>query len=148
MQAKLFGAFGIVVALMLVLGVFAVARLGSDNSHLRKLASVVVPSTRAVGDIGVLMNKYRKDQFHYIVARPADRPASVPGGIQGDLDEDLQQMSDLWIAYRAQGLVEDATDSRLFETFQAQFERYIATTAPFKHLADEGHAQAAANILA
>ena len=39
-QAKLFGAFGVVVALMLVLGAFAVVQLGSDNRHLRQLASV------------------------------------------------------------------------------------------------------------
>src|SRR5262249_33868830 len=146
-QAKLFAAFGVVVALMLVLGAFAVARLGSDNRHLRALASVVVPSTRAVGDIGVLMNKYRKDQFHYIVARPADRPASAPGGIQGDLDEDLQQMHDLWIAYRSHGLVEGPTDRRLFDTFQSAFNRYVATTARVTKLSDGGHGQAAANVL-
>src|SRR5206468_451279 len=88
-QTKLLGAFGVVVALMLVLGLFSLSRLSSDNRHLKQLASVVVPSTRAVGDIASLMNKYRKDQLHYIVAKPADRPLSAPGSIQGDLNDDL-----------------------------------------------------------
>jgi hypothetical protein len=67
-------AFGVVVALMLAVGLFGIARLGSDNQQLSRLALKVVPSTRAVGDINALMNKYRKDQLHYIVAKPADRP--------------------------------------------------------------------------
>ena len=67
-QAKLLAAFGLVVALMLAVGLFAVSRLHSDNRHLSQLARVVVPSTRAVGDINALMNKYRKDQLHYILA--------------------------------------------------------------------------------
>src|SRR5947199_5915246 len=91
-QTKLLAAFGVVVALMVGLGAFAVTRLGSDNRHISQLASVEVPSTPAVGEIGVLMNKYRKDQFHYIVAMPADRPASVPGGTQGDLHDALAHL--------------------------------------------------------
>ena len=88
-QVKMLAAFGIVVALMLGVGLFGIARLASDNQHLSRLASKVVPATRAVGDVNALMNKYRKDQLHYIVALPADRPLSAEGSIEGDLAEDL-----------------------------------------------------------
>src|SRR5947207_3031014 len=115
-QTKLLGAFGVVVALMLVLGLFSLSRLSSDNRHLKQLASVVVPSTRAVGDIASLMNKYRKDQLHYIVAKPADRPLSAPGSIQGDLNDDLRQMARDFGAYRSQGLIEDSTDLGLLKS--------------------------------
>jgi len=137
-QTKLFAAFGLVVALMLVLGVFALARLGSDNRQLGQIATVVVPSTRAVGDINALMNEYRKDQLHYIVARPSDRPLSAPGSIAGDLAGDLSQMTASLHAYASQGLAEDRAGRRLLDTFRADFLRYVATTAPFRRLADRG----------
>lgn len=76
LQVRMLASFGVVVALMSAVGLIGIARLASDNRHVRKLASTVVPSTRAVGDIDALMNKYGKDQLHYyVVARPADRPA-------------------------------------------------------------------------
>ena len=131
-------AFGVVVALMLAVGLIGIARLGSGNAHLSRLASKVVPSTRAVGDINALMNKYRKDQLHYIVALPADRPLSAHGSIAGDLAEDVSLMSRQLRAYRTQGLIGDPTDRRLLDTFEADFARYVALTAAFAPLADQG----------
>jgi diguanylate cyclase (GGDEF)-like protein len=142
-QAKLLASFGVVVALMLAVGLIGIARLGSDNRHLDRLASKVVPSTRAVGDINALMNKYRKDQLHYIVALPADRPLSAEGSIAGDLAEDLSLMGRSLRAYRSEGLIEDPADGRLLDTFQADFARYVALTAAFAPLADRGHILAA-----
>jgi hypothetical protein len=125
-QVKLLAAFAVPVALMLAVGLFGIARLHSDNRHLGRLASKVVPSTRAVGDINALMNKYRKDQLHYIVARPEDRPLSAEGSIQGDLDEDLALMRRSLTEYRTRGLIEDRPDGRLLRAFRADFARYVA----------------------
>src|SRR5438874_1925004 len=125
-QAKLLAAFGLVVALMLAVGLFAVSRLHSDNRHLSQLARVVVPSTRAVGDINALMNKYRKDQLHYIVAKPSDRPLGVDGSIAGDLADDRALMRQSLHDYRATHLVEDRADRRLLDGFGANFARYVA----------------------
>jgi diguanylate cyclase (GGDEF)-like protein len=146
-QLKLLAAFGVVVVLMLAVGLIAIARLGSDNQHLGRLASKVVPSTRAVGDINALMNKYRKDQLHYIVALPADRPLSAEGSIAGDLAEDLSLMSDNLRAYRSGGLIEDLADGRLLSTFQRDFARYVAITAAFRPLADQGRILKAGEVV-
>ena len=137
-QAKLLAAFGLVVALMLAVGLFAVSRLHSDNRHLSQLARVVVPSTRAVGDINALMNKYRKDQLHYIVAKPSDRPLGVDGSIAGDLADDRALMRRSLHDYRATHLVEDRADRRLLDAFEANFARYVAITSGFVPLADAG----------
>ena len=146
-QVKMLAAFGVVVGLMLAVGLFALARLGSDNKHLTQLASKVVPSTRDVGDINALMNKYRKDQLHYIVALPADRPLSAGGSITGDLDEDLSLMDSYLRSYRSKGLIEDAPDRTLLDTFEGDFTRYVALTAAFRHLADQGHTIRAGEVV-
>ena len=138
-KLKMLGAFGLVVALMLGLGLFALVRLRSDQMHLAQLAGKVVPSTRAVGDINALMNQYRKDQLHYILARPQDRPLSAADSIQGNLDDDLATMSGYLRMYRSQGLIEDGQDRRLLDAFNADFDRYVALSAGFARLAREGH---------
>ncbi len=145
LQSKLLGAFGVVVALMLTVGLFAVNRLGSDSRQLTHLADQVVPSTRTVGDINALMNKYRKDQLHYIVAVPADRPGA--SGIDGDLAGDLTLMQQLLGSYRTRGLVSDATDRRLFDAFSVDFARYVSITAPFRTLADRGQILTAGEVV-
>ncbi len=124
---------------MLAVGLIGIARLGSDNEHLNRLASKVVPSTRAVGEITALMNKYRKDQLHYVVAKPEDRPLGASDSIQENLDEDLTLMKGYEHTYRAQGLIEGPEDERLFNAFQADFARYVAVSAPFAARANAGH---------
>jgi diguanylate cyclase (GGDEF)-like protein len=138
-QAKLFGAFGVVVLLMLAVGLIGIARLGSDNAHLDQLASKVVPSTRMVGDINAKMNQYRKDQFHYVLALPRDRAPSAPDSVAVNLSDDLAAMAGYLRAYRSQGLIEDHRDRVLMQTFQAEFYRYVRLSAPFRRLADQGH---------
>jgi diguanylate cyclase (GGDEF)-like protein len=146
-QTKLLAAFFVLVALMLAVGLFGIARLAGDNQHLGRLATRVVPSTRAVGDINALMNKYRKDQLHYIVALPADRPLSAEGSIAGDLAEDLTLMRDDLRAYHSRGLIEDAADGRLLASFESDFARYVALTASFASLANEGRILKAGEVV-
>jgi hypothetical protein len=73
---KLLVGFGVVVALLLAIGLVGVAAIDSDHAHLNQLVKQAIPDTRAVGEISALMNKYRQNQLHYIVAEPAQR---VPG---------------------------------------------------------------------
>jgi HAMP domain-containing protein len=146
-RTKLLVAFGVVVALMLAVGLIGIARLHSDNADLGRVASKVVPGTRAVGDINALMNKYRKDQLHYIVARPADRPLGIPGSIAGDLGEDLNLMGSALAQYRSSGLIADPASERLLTTFTADFYRYVALTAGFRALADRGRTVAAGEVV-
>jgi diguanylate cyclase (GGDEF)-like protein len=130
-QSKLLGSFGLVVALMLGLGLFAVNRLGSDNQHLSTLASKVVPSTRAVGEINALVAVYRKNQLVYILAKPAER-------IPNDLAVDTALMYRYLRSYRSQGLIQNPAERRLLDRFQTAFTRYVVFTAPFRALADQG----------
>ena len=139
-RLKLLGSFGLVVALMLGIGLFAVTRLGSDNQRLTTLASKVVPGTRAVGEINGLMSKYRKDQLVYIFEKPAER-------LQNDLTADSSLMYDYLHAYRSQGLIQNPAERRLLESFQVAFARYVALTAGFRALADQGRTSQANEVV-
>ena len=144
-RIKLLAAFAVMIGLMLTVGLFAVARLRVENRHVGQLASQVVPSTRAVGEVDALMNEYRKDQLHYIVARPADRPGAA--GIDGDLSGDLSLMRASLTDYRADGLDHDRVDHRLLNAFQAGFARYVRITAGFRTLADRGQIRRAGELV-
>ena len=144
-RTQLLASFGVVVALLITVGALAIGRLGTENSHVTDLAGRVVPATDIVGQASALMNKYRKDQLHYILSTPAARAGSQ--GVSGDLAGDLQGMSQLLGQYRSEGLVADATDARLMSQFSSDFSTYVSITAPFRGLADRNQIAAAGNVV-
>jgi methyl-accepting chemotaxis protein len=91
------------------------------------------------------MNKFRKDELHYILSTPAERAGA--DGVSGDLAGDLQTMSGLLAGYRSEELVADATDARLLTGFRNAFAAYVAKTAPFRKLADKGKTAAAGAVI-
>ncbi len=140
-RTKLLAAFGAIVLLTAVLGGLAIAKLSTENGHVSALATKVVPATDLVGQASAAMNKYRKDQLHYILATPADRAGSQ--GVSGDVAGDLTTMQQLLSQYRAEGLVSDPTDAKLMNAFKAAFYTYVAKSGAYRHLADTGQIQAA-----
>jgi methyl-accepting chemotaxis protein len=144
-RTKLLAAFGVVVALMVGVGMFSIARLGSENAHVGQLAGKVVPATDIVGQASAAMNKYRKDQLHYILSTPAERAGSQ--GVSGDLAGDLTTISGLLASYRSRGLIADAIDARLMNAFAADLAAYVAKTAGFRALADHTQIAAAGAVI-
>jgi methyl-accepting chemotaxis protein len=144
-RSRLLASFGIVVALLLAVGLLAISKLGSLDGKVGQLATRVVPASDIVGQASAAMNKYRKDELHYILATPADRAGA--DGVSGDLTGDLQTMSGLLSSYRKEGLVADAADARLLAGFRAAFATYVAKTASFRHLADKGQTAAASAVI-
>lgn len=140
-RAQLLASFGVIVVLMLAVGGLAITRLGAENAHVTTLATRIVPATDLVGQASALMNKYRKDQLHYILSTPAERAGAQ--GVSGDLAGDLTSMSQVLEQYRSQGLIADATDARLLSRFRAGFDGYVARTAAFRRQANAGEVQLA-----
>jgi diguanylate cyclase (GGDEF)-like protein len=145
-QSRLLGAFGVVVALMLLIGLLAITRLGSEDAQLNRFASKVVPSTRIVGEIDATMNKYRNDQLHYVLATPPDRPGAT--GIAGDLAVDLDTMHGLLASYQSSGQISGAGDRRLLDAFRDGFAGYVDLSGSFRSLADAGQGVAAGTVIA
>jgi methyl-accepting chemotaxis protein len=144
-RARLLAAFAVVIALMIGLGAFSVDRLARQNDHVDALAGKVVPATNVVGEISTVMNKYRKDQLHYILSTPAERRGAA--GVSGDLSGDLTLMHQLLAQYRSQGLSADARDALLLSRFDTEFFSYVAKSASFRGLSDAGHIAAASNAV-
>jgi methyl-accepting chemotaxis protein len=141
LRTKLLAGFGAVVAVMLALGIFAIAQLGVLNDHSTTLGKQVVPASRSVAQAFGIATKYRKDELHYILATPAERRGA--NGVDGDLAGDLSDMKALMSDYRRQHLVADAGDGKRLAGFQAAFAEYIAKSGAFRALADQGKTAAA-----
>src|ERR1700748_1900014 len=110
-RARLLASFGVVVALLLAVGLVAISKLSSLDGKVNQLAGHVVPATDIVGQASAAMNKFRKDELHYILSTPAQRAGAA--GVSGDLAGDLQTMSGLFDSYRKDGLVAAPTPPRL-----------------------------------
>ena len=145
LQARLLSSFAVVMVLMLLLGIFAINGLGSENSHVNKVATKIVPATQLAGEASALFNKYRKDQLHYILSTPAERAGSQ--GIDGDLASDLTGLSAIYKQYTDEGLLADAHDRTLFNTFKRQFNQYVSQSSSFKALANAGKLQQAGAVV-
>jgi methyl-accepting chemotaxis protein len=144
-RTQLLAGFGVLVVLLLLVGGLAISRLSNEDAHVSTLATRVVPATNLVGEMAATMNKYRKDQLHYILSTPAERRGAA--GVSGDLAGDLTLMHQLLGEYRSRGLVADAHDARLMRTFGSQFFSYVARTASFRHLADTGATATASAVV-
>ncbi len=144
-RARLLASFGLVVALLLAVGLVAISKLGSLDGKVNQLATSVVPATDIVGQASAAMNKFRKDELHYILSTPAQRAGAA--GVSGDLAGDLQTMAGLLDGYRKNGLVTDATDTRLLNNFRSAFATYVAKTTAFRKLADKGQTAAAGAVV-
>ncbi len=135
-RSRLLASFGVVVALLLAVGLLAISKLGSLDGKVNQLATRVVPATDIVGQASAAMNKFRKDELHYILSTPAERAGAA--GVSGDLAGDIQTMSGLLDGYGKDGLVTDATDARLLAAFRNAFDTYVAKTERISHARRQG----------
>jgi methyl-accepting chemotaxis protein len=145
LQARVLSSFAVILLLMLVLGIFAISGLGKENSHVSKLATKIVPATQIAGEASAFMNKYRKDQLHYILSTPAERAGSQ--GVDGDLAGDISGMAQALKQYTAEDLFANPHDRALFNTFKRQFAAYVSESSGFRKLADAGKTQEAGQVV-
>jgi len=145
LTARLLLSYGLVVLLMLVLGIYAISSLSSENSHTSNVASKIVPATSLAGQAAAYMNKYRKDELHYILSTPAERAGSQ--GVDGDLAGDLTGMAAVFKQYGQEGLYSDAHDRALVNNFRTLFYRYVSQSSAFRALADAGKVQQAGQVV-
>ena len=67
-RSKLFGGFAVVLVLMLGLGVFALAKMGSIQGGTKAINNDVVTSISTVDAATIGAEIYRQDQFRHVGA--------------------------------------------------------------------------------
>src|ERR1700759_5558234 len=76
-RSKLFGAFGVVIVLMIVLGIVAIARLGTVSARADRLGTRAVPSVETAGSMREAAANFRRIQNNLVFATPRERAAVI-----------------------------------------------------------------------
>ncbi|HWT92550.1 MAG TPA: methyl-accepting chemotaxis protein [Solirubrobacteraceae bacterium] len=139
---KLSAGFAVVVALLILLAVIAITRLGDVADGARVLNGQVLTSIEAVDDLTSEMQGYRKDQFHLAVAPNAEqrreKTAALAEG-RAQIDEDL--------ATYARTKVRSAADRRAMDATRAAWTAYADKTDGAAALVNAGRNAEAAELL-
>ncbi|HEY2870195.1 MAG TPA: MCP four helix bundle domain-containing protein [Gaiellales bacterium] len=139
-RTKLFGSFGVVVGLMVVLGVAAIVELGSVDNRAQYLGTNSVPAAQTIGTIETAAANFRRVQADLVVARPARRArlASRLGPYAAEATKALAGYA---------GSVTDPTDRKLWDTTKTEWASYQHTTSKVDDDVRAGHKDAAAREL-
>jgi methyl-accepting chemotaxis protein len=146
LQARLLLSFGAVVLLLLILGIFAITRMSSEDSRVSTIASKVVPATALAGEATADMYSYRELQYHYILATPAERNTGA-NALTPVLKTDQEEMTAAFKQYTDEGLITDAKDRTIFTTIENDWNDYLSDSAPYFALSVAGKVQPASVVL-
>jgi methyl-accepting chemotaxis protein len=136
-RTKLLGGYVLVIALTVALGGISVLEIDRASAKAHHLGRRTVVGAQLVGQVSALVSKYRKDQFHFILAAPKDR-----ADVSGDLSGDVNDMKTLVVQYRrAAGT---GAERRFVGAFDRDWQSYISLSAAFKPLTIRGDIAAAA----
>jgi methyl-accepting chemotaxis protein len=124
-RTKLLGGFLAVVALMVVVGLVAISKLGAINKVTDSLSGNGVPSLEAVGEINGRINAYRKDQLRLVltaVERQDERRGFLDDIAAGGRVIERE-------VGRLQTLATDDEDRALTDAFARAWQSYVDATA-------------------
>ncbi|MDA0184032.1 methyl-accepting chemotaxis protein [Solirubrobacter phytolaccae] len=119
-RTKLFGAFGVVVALMIVLGVSSLGQLGSLNDRATTLASDTLPSSEMIGSLRARAANMARIESAAIFT--GDKLADYTKEVE-TIKTEGQQILD---GYEA--TVSDAKDRAAWEKAKTAWNAYVAAT--------------------
>ncbi|HEY4278935.1 MAG TPA: methyl-accepting chemotaxis protein [Conexibacter sp.] len=74
-RTKLLSGFLVVIAMMVVIGVIAISRMGGINNNVKQFGGDVAPSLQDVGSVNAYMFLYRFDQLDYVISAVRERRA-------------------------------------------------------------------------
>jgi methyl-accepting chemotaxis protein len=123
-RAKLFGGFGVVLALTLVLGVVMISRLGSVNGISNTLSTSDFPTVVAINKMYVLTNDYEASTLSGIIeTNPAKRAAQQLGAAQDAtaINADMASFAKL---------VSPGQDTTDYHTAESQWAAFKSANAP------------------
>ena len=139
-RTKLFGAFGVVIALMLVLGVVAISKLGSVKNEADYLGTKSVNSALTTATVRSATANIRRIENRLIFAEPNQRKGYFEK-LQPFRDQMDKFLSDF------EQYVGDAKDRRLWEATKAQWAGYQAVITAHQDKILAGDIEGAKGVL-
>jgi methyl-accepting chemotaxis protein len=138
-RAKVSGAFGLVLAVTIGLGLFAVDRLSAVNAAAAEIRDNWLPATRALSNIATQSEKYRTQLGSFLmVETDQDRRAA-----QARMKKSLEERQKAWRVYEP--TITAGDERRLVDEWSKAWQEQLALAEQVVKLADQGeHAKAVA----
>jgi methyl-accepting chemotaxis protein len=117
-RTKLLGGYGLVIALMVVLTVFAITRLNASNDRTQDALDKTAVRAQIVGNLGYHMYSHRAAEYYAVDGGPASYKAVTPllkAQVDG-IDKGLAQYATL---------VDGTADRKLMDTFKTAWAQYL-----------------------
>ncbi|MGO9955465.1 MAG: methyl-accepting chemotaxis protein [Solirubrobacteraceae bacterium] len=129
-RAKLFGGFGVVLVLAIVVGSVLMIEMGSVNSGGVYIATNSLPSVRDTKQVGLDITDYRRAQLQALI----ERSNSLITADQAQGQIDATAIATLLKNYQ-RSMISNATDQRMLTQVQHDWSAYLTTTAPLNTMA-------------
>ncbi|MEA3066578.1 MAG: hypothetical protein QOJ27_3272, partial [Sphingomonadales bacterium] len=140
-RGKLFSSFGFVLALMVVVGVLGVLKVGAVGANATKIGTEALPSTIAVKEVDGLSMDYRGTQFAHIAAASDAQRQVLAKHIE-------QRRGEIDAAFAdAAKLASGAEDQALLAKVKGAWATYLRKTQSVQALSTAGKDAAANHVL-
>jgi methyl-accepting chemotaxis protein len=143
LSTKLILAFAFVLALTVVLGVFALRQLGAVQATAVDLGGPELEGTSGIDHLALATSAYRRWEMKLLlsISDPEGRAQSQRG-----MQEEVENIKKAESQYEP--LIDSPEEKRLYDSYQANLSQYFATSQKYQELAKANRAAEASQLLA
>ena len=139
-RAKVTGAFGLVLAITLALGLFAIDRLGTVNETAAEIRDNWLQATKYLGDLATTAEQIRVYEASHTMARTKDDE----GGVEQRLADAYRAWEKTWTAYEP--TIEPGEERQLVNQLTPEWSAYVALDKKLLDLSRAGEKQKAQDL--
>jgi methyl-accepting chemotaxis protein len=140
-RLKIMGAFAIILATTLSLGLFSANRLSTVNRAAAEIGSDWLPATQLLGRMAQVAERVRLNQYSFATTTFAERRQHT----LNNLNTQVQLFDSTLAEYKPH--IKGAEETRLAHEFASRWERYKTISEPLKQLVAAGQPAEAAAYL-
>jgi methyl-accepting chemotaxis protein len=138
---KLYGSFGVVVVVSLILGGVAIVSMGSMNGRASHVGGTVLPSVSKIDQASIAIETLvRHQREHLTVSTTADKT-----GVAGEIQSDQKDFTSALAAFAQHD--RDPADMRILRHIRALYAKYLAQTSNFIAISDARQIARGAGVL-
>jgi methyl-accepting chemotaxis protein len=138
---KLLSAFGAVLILTTLLGIFGIYQIGRVNRGTEALGSDWMPSTNRVADLHAHLNKFRRSEFQHILSTTPEEMDKY----EKRMDTTRESIKSVDAAY--QKLISNPEERTLYDSYVSTLALYFAESRKLVELSRQGRNQEARDLL-